>query len=33
MPNDAHALPAQFLASFRNTLRDNRFVLAAVRVS
>jgi hypothetical protein len=33
MPADACALSAQVLASLRNALRDNRFVLAAVMVS
>jgi hypothetical protein len=33
MPADAHAFPGQRLADLRNALRDNRFVLAAVRVS
>ena len=33
MPTDALALSAQVLAGFRNTLRDNRFVSAAVKVS
>src|SRR6266704_2271673 len=33
MPGDAIALAAQKLASLRNTLRDNRFVLAAANVS
>jgi hypothetical protein len=33
MPASARALQAQVLASFRNALRDNRFVLATVKVS
>jgi hypothetical protein len=33
VPTDALALSAQVLAGFRNTLRDNRFVSAAVKVS
>ena len=33
IPADTRSLSAQLLASSRNTLRDNRFVLAAVRVS
>jgi hypothetical protein len=33
MPQDARLFPGQLLAALRNALRDNRFVLAAVRVS
>ena len=33
MPQDARLFPGQLLAVLRNALRDNRFVLAAVRVS
>jgi hypothetical protein len=33
MPADARSFPGQLLAVLRNMLRDNRFVLAAVRVS
>jgi len=33
MPTDARSLAAQILASFRDALRDNHFVLAAVSVS
>jgi hypothetical protein len=33
MPADARLFPGQFLAVLRNALRDNRFVLAAIRVS
>ena len=33
VPTDTHAFPTQFLASSSNTLRDSRFVLAAVMVS
>jgi hypothetical protein len=33
MPVDALALAVQVLAGFHNALRDNRFVLAAVRAS
>ena len=33
MPEDARAFPGQLLAVLCNTLRDNRFMLAAVRVS
>ena len=33
MPADARLFPGQLLAVLRNTLRDNRFVLAAAKVS
>jgi hypothetical protein len=33
MPADARLFPTQLRAALRNTLRDNRFVLAAVIVS
>jgi hypothetical protein len=33
MPGDARLFPAQLLAALRNTLRDNRFLLAAAKVS
>ena len=33
MPIDTPLLSPQLPASFRNTLRDNRFVLAAIRDS
>jgi hypothetical protein len=33
MPADARVIPRQLLGALRNELRDDRFVVAAVRVS
>jgi len=33
VPRDVRAFPGQLFAALHNTLRDKRFVLAAVRVS